>query len=214
MAGLKPKHLLVRTYYHCTVDKRYHPFGETKMKTGRGYLSVTYNDPWHGIYIPVGNNRYVLPDAYGTHKARYHENILVNYVWDNIYEKKTNPGLTGGGIDDLFQDRLGLIRSKIELILLLLDERKRISQEVIYQMDSDTCKVQSLIFEMGPRAYQMNRERLSLEQTKLDLEEEKRREEVSLFRDTGLLNQDLRDTLIQYLSEVQKSKLISMEEEK
>lgn len=38
-------------------------------------------------------------------------------------------------------------------------------------------------------------------------------EEVSYFRDTGLLNKDLKDTLIQYLSEVQKSKILELEEE-
>ena len=38
-------------------------------------------------------------------------------------------------------------------------------------------------------------------------------EEVSYFRDTGLLNKDLKDTLIQYLNEIQKSKIIGMEEE-
>jgi hypothetical protein len=39
-------------------------------------------------------------------------------------------------------------------------------------------------------------------------------EEASYFRDTGLLNKDLKDTLIQYLGEVQKSKILGMEEEK
>jgi len=64
---------------------------------------------------------------------------------------------------------------------------------------------------MGPQAYHINRERLSLEQTKLDLENQKRREEVSYFKDTGLLNQDLKDTLIQYLGEVQKNSILTSE---
>ena len=183
------------------------------MKTDYGYPPVISNDPWHAIYIPVGNNRYVLPNAYGTRKSRYHENVLVNYILENIYERRTNPALSGDGIDELFKDRLGLIRSKIELILLQLEERKRISQEVIYQMERDSCNVQNLIFEMGHRAYYMNRERLSLEQTKLDLEDQKRREEVSYFKDTGLLNQDLKDTLIQYLGEVQKNSILTSEVE-
>jgi hypothetical protein len=181
------------------------------MRTEYVYRPEICDRPWPATYIPVGHNRYVLPEDYGTRKARYHENILVNYVWGNIYERKTNPGLSGDGIDDLFKDRLGLIRSKIELILLLLDGRKRINREVTYQIERDSCNVQSLIFEMGPLAYHINRERLSLEQTKLDLQNQKRREEVSYFKDTGLLNQDLKDTLIQYLGEVQKNSILTGE---
>ena len=116
-------------------------------------------------------------------------------------------------IDELFKDRLGLIRSKIELILLQLDQRKQINQEVLYEIDKDSCKAQTLIFEMGYRGYRMDRDRLTLEKVKFDLEGQKRLEEVSYFRDTGLLNKDLKDTLIQYLSEVQKSKILELEEE-
>ena len=48
---------------------------------------------------------------------------------------------------------------------------------------------------------------------KFDLSGQKRLEEVSYFRDTGLLNKDLKDTLIQYLGEVQKSSFLSSKEE-
>jgi hypothetical protein len=60
----------------------------------------------------------------------------------------------------------------------------------------------------------MDRDRLSLEKVKFDLEAQRRMEGTSYFRDTGLLNKDLKDTLIQYLSEVQKSKIMGLEEEK
>jgi hypothetical protein len=117
-------------------------------------------------------------------------------------------------IDELFEDRLGLIRSKIELILLQLEQRKQINQGILYQIESDGCKAQNLIFEMGYRVYRMDRDRLSLEKVKFDLESQKRMEEASYFRDTGLLNKDLKDTLIQYLGEVQKSRIMGLEEEK
>ena len=64
---------------------------------------------------------------------------------------------------------------------------------------------------MGYRVYKMDRERLTLEKIKFDLESQKRMEEASHFRDTGLLNKDLKDTLIQYLSEIQKSKILGLE---
>jgi hypothetical protein len=89
---------------------------------------------------------------------------------------------------------LDLIRSKIGLILLQLDQRKLINREILNKIDKDSCKAQTPIFEVGYRGYRMDRERLTLE--KVDLESQKRLEEVSYFRDTGLLNKDLKDTLI------------------
>jgi len=184
------------------------------MEMNNGYNPIKYDACRHRTYLPIDNNRYTFFTPYNGHHTYSHENILVNYIAQNIYKRTANMDPSGGGIEDLFKDRLGLIRSKIELILLLLEERKRINQEVIYQINQDHCSVQSMIFERGKWAYVMDRDRIFLERMKLDLEEQKRREEVSLFKDTGLLNKDLKDALIQYLSDVQKSKFISVEEEK
>ena len=171
-----------------------------------GYFDLKYK-----LYVPIDFKRYGTPLPYGKHPTPSHENKLVNHIFETIYQTNREKDQTQEGIDDLFKDRLGLIRSKIELILLQLEERKRISQEIMYQMERDSCKVQNLIFEMGPLAYYINRERLSLEQTKLDIETQKRKEEVSYFKDTGLLNQDLKDALIQYLGEVQKNSILTGE---
>ena len=97
----------------------------------------------------------------------------------------------------------------MELILLQLDQRKKINQGNLCQIDQDSCQVQNLIFQMGYRGYRIDRDRLSLEKMKFDLEAQKRMEETSYFRDTGLLNQDLKDTLIQYLGEVHKSAFVN-----
>jgi len=178
-------------------------------KTTPGYFDLKYK-----FYVPIDLERYGIPAPYGQHFLRYHGNRLVNHILQAIDQKGTQKDIQTESIDELFKDRLGLIRSKIELILLQLDQRKKINQEILYEIDKDSCKAQTLIFGMGYRAYRMDRERLTLEKVKFDLESQKRLEEVSYFRDTGLLNKDLKDTLIQYLSEVQKSKILRMEEEK
>jgi hypothetical protein len=174
-----------------------------------GYFDLRYK-----IYTPIDLKRYGIPILYGKSSLHYHENRLVNHILQSIDQKETQKDIQTESIDELFKDRLGLIRSKIELILLQLDQRKQINQEVLYEIDKDSCKAQTLIFEMGYRGYRMDRERLTLEKVRFDLEGQKRLEEVSYFRDTGLLNKDLKDTLIQYLSEVQKSKILELEEEK
>ena len=173
-----------------------------------GYFDLKYK-----LYTPIDLKRYGIPTPYGRPLLHYHENRLVNHILQTIDQKETQKGIETESIDELFKDRLGLIRSKIELILLQLDQRKKISQEILYEIDKDSCKAQTLIFGMGYRAYRMDRERLTLEKVKFDLESQKRLEEVSYFRDTGLLNKDLKDTLIQYLSEVQKNKILETEEE-
>ena len=174
-----------------------------------GYKPNGYFDLKYKLYIPIDPVRYSIASPYGRPAKVSHENKLVDHIFETIYQKESNKSVFGGEIDDLFQDRLGLIRSKIELILLQLEERKKINQENLYRIDLDSCNVQSLIFQMGYRAYRMDRDRLSLEKMKFDLEAQKRMEETSYFRDTGLLNQDLKDALIQYLGEVQKSSFIT-----
>jgi len=173
-----------------------------------GYFDLKYK-----VYVPMDIKRYGIPAPYRAENLLYHDNRLVSHIFQTINQGEARKDPRKESIDELFRDRLGLVRSKIELILLQLEERKEINQEVLYQIDKDSCRAQTLIFEMGYRVYRMDRDRLSLERTKFDLEAQKRMEEVSYFRDTGLLNKDLKDTLIQYLNEIQKSKIIGMEEE-
>jgi hypothetical protein len=184
------------------------------MKGFYGYKPNGYFDLKYKIYVPIDLNRYRIPAPYGRHKRAYHENQLVDHIFETIHQNNSKKSFLGGDIDELFQDRLGLIRSKIELILLQLDQRKKINEENLYRMDQDSCQVQNLIFQMGYRVYRIDRDRLSLEKMKFDLEAQKRMEETSYFRDTGLLNQDLKDALIQYLGEVQKSAFINDRREK
>ena len=140
----------------------------------------------------------------------FYDNILANHILDTIYHRSSENYIDP--TDEIFKDRLDLIRSKLELILLQLNQRKSINQKILYQIDKDSCKVQTLNFEMGPGAYEMGRERLTLEQMQFDLKQQKRMEETSYFKDTGLLNTQLKDTLIEYMEEKQKSALLTEED--
>jgi hypothetical protein len=183
----------------------------------KGYYAnkpIGYFDLKYRFYPTIDTQKYGISLSEREHISPYHDNILVNHIFGSIDQRSTERSPLGESIDDIFKDRLALIRSKMELILLQLDQRKQINQDVLYRIDLDSCQAQTLIFEMGDRSYMIGRDRLSLEKIKFDLESQKRLEEVSYFRDSGLLNKDLKDTLIQYLSEVQKSKILGMEEEK
>jgi len=67
-----------------------------------------------------------------------------------------------------------------------------------------------MIFQMPPyRKYGFDSERLTIEKMMKDLEKQKRMEEVNYFRDLALLQKDLKETIIEYLSEQNKQSLIS-----
>ena len=109
----------------------------------------------------------------------------------------------------VFQDRLGLVKSKIELILGQISRRKKLSHQVLEEIDRDACYVQSLIFGLAPEQYSISRDRLTLERMKMDLAKQRRMEQVSYFRDTGFMARDLRESLIEYQDESHKGRMMT-----
>ena len=152
------------------------------------------------------------PDSYSY--GRYgvggptYGNPLVEYAAGAI-EKQGTDSANQGSIDDIFEDRLDLIRSKIDLILIQLEQRKNIHHEVTYRIERDCCRAYDLLFAWGTEIYRVDRDRLKIERMKFDLEQQKRRERTDYFNDTSLLNRELREALIQYQEEVQKNRMIS-----
>ncbi|MFC1895653.1 hypothetical protein ACFL0Q_03180 [Thermodesulfobacteriota bacterium] len=139
--------------------------------------------------------------------AAYNQNSFVTHVLNNIY--KTKGSDDNSDIDNILQNRKNLIRSKIELILLQLDQRKKTNQEIIYCINRDLCNAQTLIMELGHDDKGLGKNKLAVEKIKFDLENQQRMEEVGYFRDTGMLNRELRDALIEYLDHDQKDALIN-----
>ena len=178
------------------------------MKPNNYFMPIKYieltDDTGVSIYCGASNNA----PSYTCNL--FYDNKLASHILDTIYQRSSDNSLDP--TDEIFKDRLDLIRSKLELILLQLDQRKTINQKILYQIDKDSCRVQTLNLEMGPGAYEMGRERLTLEQMQFDLKRQKRMEETGYFKDTGLLNTQLKDTLIEYMEEKQKSALLTEED--
>jgi hypothetical protein len=153
---------------------------------------------------PAGNNL-------GCIDYLIYSNRLANHILKIIDKRKQQKPQDAA--DSLFEDRLGLIRSKLELIILQLSERKKINRKILYQIEQDACRVQNLYFELGPKAYEPTGEKLSLEKMRFDLQRQRRNEQSAYFNDVAFLNRELRDTLIQYLDEIQKNQLMTEEGE-
>lgn len=111
------------------------------------------------------------------------------------------------GIEGILCGRKELLRSKMELILLQLEQRKRINTEIYSHINADDCYLQDMIFTLGPGAYTITKYRLQLEKMKFDLSSQKRQEVANCFRDMMLLNTELKDTLLEYQKEIQNEAL-------
>ena len=182
------------------------------MENQYGYENVEILDPRYTVYAlqdrTAGKSPYGLPVVYRGLFPVSHQNELVEYTLNSARQRQV-AGTGSDCLEDVFSDRIGLIRSKIELALLQLDKRKDIHQRVLYEIAQDDVRADNLLIEMGPAVYYINRERLAIEKVKFDLEKQKRMEEVAYFKDTAFLNKELKESLIEYLAENQKSSFVS-----
>lgn len=136
----------------------------------------------------------------------YAGNELVEYA---LASSKEESG--GDNIEALLEGRKDLLKSKINLLLIQLRQRKQINNDVIYQIEQNSCYVGSLIMQMTDEAGTPTKETTNLQKVKLDLEKQKRMESVNYFKDTTKLNNELKDTLLEYQKEKQKDGLFKEE---
>lgn len=172
-----------------------------------GYGSTEYFDLKYIVY-PITTQDQKIRPSYLTPRLNWYENILVKYAL-GFMDQRTLPGKNDGGLESILSGKKELIRSKIDLLLVQLGQRKKINRDVLYRIDKNGCHIQDLFFYLGPRRHDVGRERVNLEKMRFDLYKQRRLEEVSYFRDTALLNNELKDTLLQYQKELQTDSIMS-----
>lgn len=111
-----------------------------------------------------------------------------------------------GGLDMFLGLRQEVLDTKIGLLTNEIDTRQQLKQANLYRMNLDQCECQNQIMLLGQHLW--DKRRMQLEQHILRLEEEKRREETSCFRDIMFLNKELRLALIEGLEERQKAAML------
>lgn len=177
------------------------------MHGATGYGNMEYFDLKYIVYpIIIQDQKNQASYLDPPHKG--YENILVKYA-SKAQEQRTQQGKNDDGLESILSGKKDLLRSKIDLLLVQLGQRKKINQNVLYRIDKDDCHIQDLVFYMGPRRYYITRERINLEKMRFDLYKQRRMEEVSYFRDTALLNNELKDTLLEYQKELQNDSIMS-----
>ena len=148
------------------------------------------------------------PSLYMPGQKPKYANEMVQYAFQAAGRRQAIES-DSGSIDAIMADRLGLIRSNIELVLMQLGRRKTIHHDILYQIDLDSVRADNLILEFEQHLRLVGGDRLALERVKFDLEKQRRTEEVSYFKDTTFLNKELKDSLLSYLGEIGKSAFLT-----
>ena len=124
------------------------------------------------------------------------------------FEPFATPDYEGHGekefdITSLLAQRGEVIDARVKMILTEIEQR-RIARDInILFINRDQCVQRNMIFDRGDHVW--DKYRVKFEQDIMKLENEKRREVSSYFKDVLLLKKELRDFLSEKLEEKQKA---------
>ena len=142
---------------------------------------------------------------YPTNTHTYHRNYAPGYL------TPTSPAQSyGAGLNDLMRQRQQLIQTRILMLDSDIRHRYTLKNQNLYEIALNQCACRNLIFLIGEQV--MDKRRIELERKILDLEQERRQEQVGYFRDILFLKKELRDTLIEQLEEQQKVSVFTNKE--
>jgi hypothetical protein len=113
----------------------------------------------------------------------------------------------GYGLEQLMSQRQEINNSRTQMLFSEIYLRHRLKDENIYRICLDQCTCRSLIYRTGEN--HLDKMTADLERKIIDLEQEKRREITSCFKDLLFLSKELRESMIMKLEEEQKSALLT-----
>ena len=118
---------------------------------------------------------------------------------------------SGCGLEELMSQRREIILSKAQMLLSEICQRYRLREENLYKISLDQCTCRNLIYLQGDNF--LDKTRIDLERQIIGLEQEKRKEKGSYFRDILFLRKELRETVIEKLEEDQKAAMFTNQAE-
>ena len=148
-----------------------------------------------GLYVPI-DPKYIYPGKGNSVRDGYH--------W-NLSSKEDNNQPFGYGLEQLMFQKKEIIDSRIQMLVSEIYQRHTLQNDNLYRISLDQCACRNLIFDMGDHVW--DKRRLDFEHKIIDLEQEKRRELTSYFKDVLFLRKELRETLIERLEDKQKGDL-------
>jgi hypothetical protein len=166
------------------------------MKMIINTIALDYENRHAGLtYTPVENPiKYFYPVRYGYDKTALLYSLSVPH-----YKKPVTSSLD---LEDLLGQRQDVIDAKIRMILKEIDQRRVLKDDNLYKICLDQCTCKTLVHQLG--IPYMDKRWVDLEKKTIDLEQEKRQEMTSYFRDILFLRKELRESIIENLEETQK----------
>ena len=164
-----------------------------------------------------------------TGQDNYHQNPLTLYMGFDpkyLYPKYCNGGSSGSyrhpvalqhndspefNIEGFMEQRRDIVHKKIHMVISDIYQRYQLKNENLYQISHDQCACRNLIYDMGANTW--DQKRVEFERKIIDLEQEKRREQTSYFRDILFLKKELRESLIEKVEEENKAEFFTNEME-
>jgi hypothetical protein len=108
-------------------------------------------------------------------------------------------------LDAILNSKRDLLIDKLAMLTHALDERKKITIDLFQNIQKDSTWCQNQIFEIE-KLYDPKLER-EWKRNMLDLNRERRQERTAYFRDVSMIQQELRDTMLEYIKERQMDAL-------
>jgi len=147
-------------------------------------------------YVPV-DPRYLYPQSeYQTKRMHGGEPLFASD--NNLIETF--------GLEQLMNQRREINLLKTRLVFSEIYQRYKLREESVYRICLDQCTCTNLIYEIGDNS--LDKRRLDLERQIIGLEQEKRKEKASYFRDVLFLRKELRESLIDKVEEEQRAGLL------
>ena len=113
----------------------------------------------------------------------------------------------GTGLEDMLGMKRELNQFQVDLIQDELRHRRYIRELSLYRINLDQCALSNMAHLRGYEIW--DRYRMKLEQSILDLEQEKRRAYETYFRDLLFLNRELRQALLEEREEAHKASILT-----
>jgi len=135
---------------------------------------------------------------------------MVYVIEDPKYIVRERVDDASGSVDDLLDDVFDLqkktLRRKTDLLHEQLAKRREIMEINLRRIDYDLCACSTASYQI-PEGDVFSHHQLFLRH-KLPLYQEVRRQDTDFFKDTAMIERELLDTKIQYLSLFDKEELL------
>ena len=129
---------------------------------------------------------------------------------DCLPEACESKAIGGCGLEELLCQRKEIIHLRARLVLSEIYQRQKLMEDNLYRICLDQCTCRNLIYLQ--RDDFLDKTRIDLERQIIGLEQEKRKEKGSYFRDILFLRKELREAVIEKLEEEQKTALFTDQE--